>query len=275
MYIYKITNLINNKIYIGQTTKKIEQRLNKHVSEAKCEIEGTRPNNYFHNALNKYGVENFKIEIIEEVRTRQELNFKEDYWIKYYNATDKYIGYNLMTGGISGKKSIDTLNKISIKKKFNWQDEELALRMKDGLNKATLKWKQVSKEKHVDIICPVCGTKLRLPKWEAEKRIYCSKKCASVINLTSTSKAASEAKSLIAKINRCKLRKEVLNWSENNIELILNCPKNRISTELNEIYSIAAKYNIFDWRTISKAVSGRDSRKDLLEYLKEFIENVC
>lgn len=275
MYIYKITNRINNKIYIGQTTKKVEQRLNKHISEAKCEIDGTRPNNYFHNALNKYGAENFIIEIIEEVCSRKELNNKEDYWIKYFNATDKNIGYNLMTGGISGKKSMETLKKISIKKKLNWEDEELALRMKDGLNKATLKWKQVSREKHIDIVCPVCGTKLCLPKWEAKERIYCSRKCASVINLSTTTLAAAEANSIRAKLNRDNLKEEVQEWSLNNKELILNCPKNRISTELAEIYSIARKYNIFDWRTISKAVSGRFSRKDLLDYLQEYIENVC
>ena len=275
MYIYKITNLINNKIYIGQTTKTVEQRLNKHISEAKCEINGVRPNNYFHNALNSYGVENFKIEIIDEASNINELNEKEDYWINHFNSTDKNIGYNLMTGGTSGKKSKETLKKISNKKKENWQDEILSKRMKNGLAKATLKWIRVSREKHIMIKCKICGTEVYLPKWEAKDRIYCSRKCASVNNLQKATLAAAEMNSKKALVNRNNLKNAVENWSLNNRELILNCPKNKISTELAEIESIAKEYALFDWRTISIAISGKSSRKDLLLYLQKYIENVC
>ena len=52
-YIYKITNTKNNKIYIGQTTKTVSERLNKHIQEARCEANGTRPSNYFHSAILK------------------------------------------------------------------------------------------------------------------------------------------------------------------------------------------------------------------------------
>lgn len=275
MYIYKITNLINNKIYIGQTTKKIGQRFNKHISEAKCEINGTRPNNYFHNAINKFGEDNFSIEILERVDSLKELDEREKYWINYYNSTKKEIGYNLMTGGISGKKTWETKKKLSVKKMNNWQDEELAKRMREGLNKATLKWKQVSRAKHIEIICLVCGTAVRLPKWEAKDRKYCSKKCALSINLPKATLAAARVNSINAKINRDNFKEVVLDWSLNNRELILNCPKNKISTELYEIYDIAKEYNIVDWRTISKAISNKESRKDLLEYLRKYIENVC
>lgn len=91
--IYKITNKINNKIYIGQSVN-IQQRFYTHCSDALTK----QDNNYFHNAIRKYGKENFYIEIIEEC-LEEELNNKEIYWIKYYNATDKNIGYNSSIGG--------------------------------------------------------------------------------------------------------------------------------------------------------------------------------
>ena len=56
--IYKFTNKINNKVYIGQTTQTIEQRTNKHLSQLD-------DNTYFHRALKKYGINNFDIEVIE------------------------------------------------------------------------------------------------------------------------------------------------------------------------------------------------------------------
>lgn len=96
-FIYKITNDINDKIYIGQTTQTIEQRWKQHQYSAK----------YYkyelYNAINKYGIEHFKIEIVEEC-DNSELNTKEIYWIKKYNSYEK--GYNMTLGGevINSKK---------------------------------------------------------------------------------------------------------------------------------------------------------------------------
>ena len=91
--IYKITNKVNNKIYIGQSIN-IEQRFYTHCSDAI----NRQDNNYFHNAIRKYGKENFYIEIIEEC-LEEELNEKEQFWISQYNSTDKKIGYNSSIGG--------------------------------------------------------------------------------------------------------------------------------------------------------------------------------
>ena len=177
-YIYKITNTKNNKIYIGQTTKTVSERLNKHIQEARCEANGTRPPNYFHSAILKYGEDAFITEEIDTAKDANELNEKEIYWIDYYQATDKSIGYNLMTGGRSGLKSDETKAKIGEKKKENWQDEELAKRMRAGLEKATQTWVQICKDNRIECVCENCGKVLLLPPWEAEKRRYCSQECA-------------------------------------------------------------------------------------------------
>ena len=60
-FIYKITNKINNKVYIGQTCRDLQTRWREHKSKANCEY-----NNHLYNAMTKYGAENFIIELIEE-----------------------------------------------------------------------------------------------------------------------------------------------------------------------------------------------------------------
>ena len=97
-YIYKITNDINNKIYIGKTNFSIEKRWKEHLKTYKRENIEKRP---LYNAMNKYGIEHFHIEQIEETDNPEE---REKYWIEYYGSFKK--GYNATIGG-DGKPYID------------------------------------------------------------------------------------------------------------------------------------------------------------------------
>lgn len=85
MIIYKTTNLINGKIYVGQDSKNNPKYLGSGV--------------IFLKAIKKYGKENFIKETIEYVNSFDELNDKEIYWIDKYNSTNKEIGYNITSGG--------------------------------------------------------------------------------------------------------------------------------------------------------------------------------
>jgi hypothetical protein len=91
--IYKVTNKINNKVYIGQTIQTLTERKNKHYYKAKHEDINT----HFINALRKYPKENFIWEIIDKADSQEKLNEKEKYWITYYNSVEK--GYNTKDGG--------------------------------------------------------------------------------------------------------------------------------------------------------------------------------
>ena len=95
MLIYKATNVLNNKSYIGQTTTTFNNRISGHKHRALYEND----NNKFYNAIRKYGWENFIWEIVEESSdwTQEQLNQKEQYYIKLYNTIDE--GYNILKGG--------------------------------------------------------------------------------------------------------------------------------------------------------------------------------
>ena len=88
MWVYKITNIQNNKVYIGQTIRPIEKRFQRHVNDALNNILDT----HFARAIRQYGAENFTIEVIDTATDQNELNKKEQYWIQYYNSVNK--GYN-------------------------------------------------------------------------------------------------------------------------------------------------------------------------------------
>ena len=116
MIIYKAT-FPNGKMYIGKTTKTLEERMRQHKSDSK------RHKNYaFYNAMNKYGFDNIKWEIIDDTAKNEiELSQKEIYWIKYYNTyihASNSNGYNTTLGGegVSGLKyseeSKENLSKI-------------------------------------------------------------------------------------------------------------------------------------------------------------------
>ena len=99
-YIYKITNIINGSIYVGQTTQKdIYVRFNQHLKEAR----GTRSNMILIKAIRKYGEENFKIEELDRVspHSQEVLDEKEIYYIEKLKATVS-PNYNMKTGGSSG-----------------------------------------------------------------------------------------------------------------------------------------------------------------------------
>lgn len=90
--IYKITNNINQHCYVGQSIH-IEERWEEHKNEYNWKREARKP---LYIAFQKYGLENFTFEILEECEPEL-LNVREQYWISYYNSYG--AGYNMTSGG--------------------------------------------------------------------------------------------------------------------------------------------------------------------------------
>ena len=88
MIVYKTTNLINGKIYVGQD----ESNNDDYIGSGKI----------IKQAIKKYGIENFKKEVLEHCKTKKQLCNQEKYWIKKLDARNHEIGYNIQPGGEGG-----------------------------------------------------------------------------------------------------------------------------------------------------------------------------
>lgn len=123
--IYKITNTINNKVYIGQTITSFKRRYNKGGNSNIEKIYNTHKYNKEHNfsynkhllySIEKYGFDAFEVDIEFDIAySKEELDFREDYWIIYYNSINN--GYNHRRGGSNGSLCEETKQKISIANK--------------------------------------------------------------------------------------------------------------------------------------------------------------
>lgn len=105
--IYKITNNINQKIYIGQT-KNFERRKREHYNHGYNKV-----NKILYSAMKKYGNDNFTMEKIEEVED-EDANQREQYWIKYYNSTNQKKGYNINLADVSSLENHKLTQKEAI-----------------------------------------------------------------------------------------------------------------------------------------------------------------
>src|SRR5271165_2341491 len=106
MIIYKITNRINGKVYVGQTRQRLSIRCRQHKSKkSNCSLLGK--------ALAKHGVASFSVEILRNAKDQVELDWLEQAYIAYY-GTMGAGGYNLTTGGEGGyTRSEDTRRLLS------------------------------------------------------------------------------------------------------------------------------------------------------------------
>lgn len=145
--IYKIINKINNKIYIGQTTRTLNERITSYKYE--------KSNRPIINALKKYGMNSFQFEIIDKAFSVDELNLLEEEWIEKLNTRNLNIGYNLRAGGTNsfyGKnhnnKTKEKLSKQRSGSNNWWRGRKHSAETKKKMS-AAQKGRNVSKETRI------------------------------------------------------------------------------------------------------------------------------
>lgn len=101
--IYKITNSLDGKVYIGLTSKTADMRFGQHCKHSGRDLRYApkrfkRPSTV-QRAIRVYGEQNFSLEVIDRAESREEAWQKERYWIRVYKSNDRRFGYNRTRGG--------------------------------------------------------------------------------------------------------------------------------------------------------------------------------
>ena len=136
--IYKIQNLLNNKVYVGQSND-ILRRWRDHKTNA-FNLNDHNYNTHLYRSIRKYGLQNFSFEVLEECST-SELDTKEIYWISHYNSF--FEGYNLTMGGdgsgseVNKARIINIIHELETTYKSHRQiaeENEISTEMVQGIN---------------------------------------------------------------------------------------------------------------------------------------------
>ena len=115
-YLYRITNQVNQKVYIGQTSKfPYSQRWAQHCYNARQQIQHP-----LYNSINKYTTDNFRFEIIAVCKTQEDCDYTEEQLIIQYDSRNRDKGYNIAKGGehsmLGLKHSKESKLKMSLSK---------------------------------------------------------------------------------------------------------------------------------------------------------------
>jgi group I intron endonuclease len=173
--VYQVTNLINNKIYIGETDD-LKRRKRDHFNSS-YNKNSKDYNYYFHNSIRKYGIENFRWIILGNFKSKDEALDWEEIWIEYYKTYKKNIGYNVLHNSKHGtfgyKWNKEQRNKFSlsydyVKKFIKSKGGNLLSKEYDSREKILIdcgkghQWKtKFSKIKNCNQWCPYCIKKAK------------------------------------------------------------------------------------------------------------------
>lgn len=144
--IYKIENIINHKVYIGQSNN-IYRRYKEHFSP-----NSKLSNTYLHYAIKHYGIENFTFQIL---KVTYDLDYWEKFYIYWYRSADSNYGYNLTTGGQAGSRKVNDFTytdemkkKMSESAKINWSNPEYKMKIIELQNEG--KWTDEARNKRAE-----------------------------------------------------------------------------------------------------------------------------
>jgi group I intron endonuclease len=144
--IYKITNKVDGKIYIGRTKHNIAERFKQHVRESKQSVSSF---SYFKRAIRKYGVENFVVELIEQCNP-DVAHEREEYNIKLFNSIDEKIGYNSRWKSVGNIREVQESTRILLRNTARNYWNKLSPEKRTV--ELSRRWKGVAKPEHMKLL---------------------------------------------------------------------------------------------------------------------------
>ena len=245
--IYKVTNDINDLVYIGQTMYLLENRWEWHINKSN----NIKDNCKFHKALRELGYEHFKIEEIERVSTTI-LDEREIYWIKYYDSY--FNGYNSTLGGNGGKKlpiytdkqAIDRIidlyvnkhistNKIALEYKIDKATVARILKLNNIQLRDRFQFQPTEETKNIIINAYINGTSLSKLSRQYNTTTSTIRRFLVKNNITITTKNM-----ILRDINKCKERAE--DYKTHNVNMQFTMAKYGICFQT--LKTILKRFNV-------------------------------
>lgn len=275
MIIYKVTNTLNGKIYIGQTINSLEERKAGHYREAKSI---KKKSVYFHNALLKYPESIFVWEVLDQANSHAELDQKEQQYISQYKSNEKSYGYNLKAGGqLGGGSNAESTKKLIGKtSKEKWKNPELAEKMLAGLRKGTETVKAKAQTNYKKAICKCCGKEFEYRPMDTAgiKPTYCSKECYKKDLKEFTTRAmqkAAEVNKENQKVKDAQIKEKLDNWLKVHFKEFLPIKMNQLSDIFRKLSEISG---LKDERSIMRLYHFTSRKKFVAELSKIYAEPV-
>jgi group I intron endonuclease len=198
--IYCITNKLNGKKYIGQTTRTVKQRFAAHMCS-----KGKNGCRLLNAAILKYGRDAFSVEIIDVAHSQRQLDSLEVAAIEQYRTMSRAIGYNIAPGGSGGKQSPETITLRVSKTKGQKRSQEFCETV--SKNRKGCKHSDEAKEKLAEAArkrpSPSAETRVKLSD-AAKKRTWTDEQRKLAAINASGKKHTEETKSKLAAISRGK-----------------------------------------------------------------------
>jgi group I intron endonuclease len=132
--IYKLTNLVNNKVYIGSTTISFAHRWKVHLNRLR---RNEHNNTYLQNSWNKHSEDNFEFSIVEIIYRKDFILKREEFYIEFFKSYISENGYNLERKPDKSEVSEETKNKISKTLKEGYKSGRI---LKKGPEKGKSSW---------------------------------------------------------------------------------------------------------------------------------------
>lgn len=126
--IYRLTNTVTGKVYVGQTVMQLRKRLNAHFRSPNCRLLAF--------SLKKHGRQSFVLDTLATAYSRQELNALETEWIVRLGANVRTFGYNLSTGGDGKVFSDESRQRLSAAHKKRWGNTESRARQSETMKES-------------------------------------------------------------------------------------------------------------------------------------------
>jgi len=289
MVVYKIRNILNNKVYIGYTKQDPIPYIESHFYHALNSIDIHRARlkgrldfqgKYFYRAIRKYGRDSFEYRILCECYFIEDVKQAERIFIQYYNSTNNQLGYNIAEGGDGGNTRLgmtaeqseeynskiskalrtrlsdpEARKRLSDNQKLNWEKSSYRTKQKDSLKIKIQNWRNNRNEQLLEdpsLLDKWCASK-KTSEFREKKRVQQIKFWENPVNKTKMSNKFKESHNT-TEVKEKHSNKTKSQWQDPRFAEIMKQRNERSIVALRSKYDslLEHKYGLLEHKELRK-----------------------